>query len=137
MLGQRKYGEDNRHLIVNDLNLEEVTVYALRNGKWEIVDEQGIIYDLDEILNNGVYSELKRFPDAEAIAAVGATTVEAAGAPVNIYLAINTGNHYSADKAKLGEVTNFKLIKNKFPNEPLTSDGRIINYRIEMVELKA
>ena len=39
---------------------------------------------------------------AEAVAAVGAAVVEAAGATANIYLAINAGNHYSADKAKLG-----------------------------------
>ena len=38
---------------------------------------------------------------AEAVAAVGAAVVEAAGATANIYLAINAGNHYSADKAKL------------------------------------
>ncbi len=88
-VGQRKYGEVNRRIIVDDLDLNETKVYAFNEDKWEEINEPinlskydndwyieddeikvknigaGIIYDLDDIMESGLYEELDLYPDVD------------------------------------------------------------------------
>ena len=72
---------------------------------------------------------------AEAVAAVGAAVVEAAGATANIYLAINAGNHYSADTAKLGGVTNSKPTVN-YQGKDVPVYRRVKDFTVKPNEIK-